>query len=49
MLANGLLLKLNSMGYIAQAFANELVIVIRGKYLSKVTDLMQRNLKIVNN
>ncbi len=46
MVLESLLLKLNSMVYTAQANADNLVIVIRGKYFSTVEDLMQGSLKV---
>ncbi len=45
MVVDTLLLKLNVMGYIAQAYADDLAIVIQGKYLNTVADLMQGSLK----
>ncbi len=43
-----LLLKLNAVGYTTQAYAGDLVIVIRGKYLSTFLDLMQGSLRVVD-
>ncbi len=37
------------MGYIAEAYENDLVIVIRNKYLITVADLMQGNFRIIDN
>ncbi len=49
MVVDGLLLKLNAMGYTAQAYADDLTIVIQGKYFSTVVDLMQGSFRVVDN
>ncbi len=48
MVVDSLLLKLNALGYTAQAYANDLAIVIQGKHLNTVTDLMQGSLSVVD-
>ncbi len=48
MVVDGLLLKQNVMGYTAQVYADNLAIVIQGKYQSKVADLMQGSLRAVD-
>ncbi len=45
---DSLLLKQNALRYTAQAYADDLVIVIHGKHLNTVADLMQRSLRVVN-
>ncbi|KAL1447090.1 hypothetical protein WDU94_000567 [Cyamophila willieti] len=44
-----LLDKLNNQGYYAQGYADDIVILIRGKYLSTISDVMQSALNIVEN
>ncbi len=46
MVVDSLLLKLNAMEYTAQANANDLAIVIHGKYLGTDADLMQGSLGV---
>ncbi len=48
-LADSLLLKLNTVGYTSQAYADNLVLVTRSKYLSVVTYLMEGSLRIMDN
>ncbi len=48
MVVDSLLLKLNALSYTAQAYADNLAIVIQGKHLNTVTDLMQGSLRIVD-
>ncbi len=43
-----LLLKLNALGYTAQAYADDLAIVIQGKHLNTVADLMQGSPRVVD-
>ncbi len=45
---DSLLLKLNALEYTAQAYTNELTIVIQGKHLNTVTDLTQGSLWVVD-
>ncbi len=45
---DSLLLKLNASGYAAQTYADDLMIVIQGKHLNTVADLMQGNLRVVD-
>ncbi len=47
MVVDSLLLKLNAMGHTAEAYVDDHVIVIRGKYLGTVPDLMQGSLTVV--
>ncbi len=49
MVADIVLLKLNAMGYTAQAYKDDLVIVIWSKFLGTVADLMEKNLTVVDN
>ncbi len=48
MVANSLLLKLNALGYTAQAYAENLAIVIHGKHLNTGADLMQGSLRVLD-
>ncbi len=48
LVVNSLLLKLNALGYTAQAYEDDLAIVIQGKHLNTVTDLMQGSLRVVD-
>ncbi len=48
MVVDSLLLKLNALGYTAQAYADDLAIVIQGKHLNTVADLMQGSLWVVD-
>ncbi len=48
MVIDGLLLKLNAMGYTAQAYVDDLARVIQSKYLATVADLMQGSLRVVD-
>ncbi len=48
MVVDSLLLKLNALGYTAQAYADDLAIVIQGKHLNTVADLMQGSLRVVD-
>ncbi len=45
---NSLLIKLNALGYTAQAYADNQAIVIRSKYLNTVADLMPESLRVVD-
>ncbi len=49
MVTDGLLLRLNDMGYTTLAYADDLVTVFRGEYLGEVAILMQENFRIVDN
>ncbi len=48
MVVDGLLLKLNAMGYTVQAHTEDLAIVIQVKYLGAVADLMQGSTRVVD-
>ncbi len=48
MVVDSLLLKLNALGYTAQAYADDLAIVIQGKHLNIVADLMQGSLGVAD-
>ncbi len=45
---DGLLLKLNATVYTAQAYADDLSMMIQGKYPSTVADLMQESLRVLD-
>ncbi|KAL1446432.1 hypothetical protein WDU94_012296 [Cyamophila willieti] len=47
LVVNELLERLNNLGYYTQGYADDVVIVIRGKYLNTVSELMQSALKLV--
>ncbi len=47
MVVDSLLLKLNALEYIAPAYMDDLAIVIQGKHLNTVADLMQGSLRVV--
>ncbi len=48
MVVDSLLLKLNALGYTAQAYADELAIVTQGKNLNTIADLTQGSFRVVD-
>ncbi len=48
MVVDSLLLQLPAMGYTAQPYVDDLAIVIQGKYLDTIADLMQASLRVVD-
>ncbi len=49
MVVDSLLLKLNTLGYTAQAYTDDLAIVIHGKPVNTVSNWMQGSLRVVDN
>ncbi len=48
MVVDSLLLKLNALGNTAQAYADDMAIVMQGKYLNSIADLMRGSLRVVD-
>ncbi len=48
MAIDSLLLKLNVLVYTAQAYADDLAIVIQGKHLNTVADIMQGSVRLMD-
>lgn len=49
LVVNELLERLNNLGYYTQGYADDIVILIQGKYLNTISEVMQSALKLVEN